>query len=115
MARFWFMNEESRSRVTQTLDGLSCGRILSAQDLESLGCDFEGDRFGELIFLLDPGSIIVPSHMGLNTITGMHGYHPDHEDSDAALLSNVQTPVPLESITDIFHLMRAETGLSATA
>jgi hypothetical protein len=45
----------------------------------------------------------------------MHGYHPDHEDSDAALLSNVSTPVPLESITDIFHLMRAETGLSASA
>jgi len=115
MARFWFMNDDARLQVTQTLDGLSCGRILNAQDLESLGCDFEGDRFGELIFLLDPGSIIVPSHMGLKTITGMHGYHPDHEDSDAALLSNVSTPVPLESITDIFHLMRAETGMSAPA
>ena len=115
MARFWFLNDDARSRIAQTLDGLSCGKILSAQDLETLGCDFEGDRFGELIFLLDPGSIIVPSHMGLKTITGMHGYHPDHEDSDAALLSNVSTPVPLKSITDIFHLMRAETGIPASA
>ncbi|MCJ7815548.1 MAG: alkaline phosphatase family protein, partial [Xanthomonadales bacterium] len=115
MARFWFMNDAARSVITQTLNGLSCGRILSQEDLVALGCDFEGDRFGELIFLLDPGSIIVPSHMGLKTITGMHGYHPDHEDSDAALLSNVSTPVPVESITDIFHLMRAEAGLMATA
>jgi len=115
MARFWFMNDEARSVITQTLNGLSCGKILSQEELETLGCDFKGDRFGELIFLLDPGSIIVPSHMGLKTITGMHGYHPDHEDSDAALLSNVDSPVPLESITDIFHLMRAEAGLMATA
>jgi predicted AlkP superfamily pyrophosphatase or phosphodiesterase len=115
MARFWFMNDAARSLITQTMNDLDCGRILSTQDLEALGCDFEGDRFGQLIFLLDPGSIIVPSHMGLKTITGMHGYHPDHEDSDASLLSNVSTPVPLESITDIFHLMRAETGLSASA
>ena len=115
MARFWFMNERARSLVSETLNGLDCGKILSPQELVALGCDFEGDRFGELIFLLDAGSIIVPSHMGLKTITGMHGYHPDHEDSDAALLSNVSTPVPLESITDIFHLMRAEAGLTASA
>jgi len=115
MARFWFMNEAARTRITQALENQSCGKILSTQDLEALGCDFEGDRFGELIFLLDPGSIIVPSHMGLKTITGMHGYHPDHEDSDAALLSNVSTPVALESITDIFHLMRAEAGLPASS
>jgi predicted AlkP superfamily pyrophosphatase or phosphodiesterase len=115
MARFWFMNDAARSLVSRTLEGHGCGRILSDDDLQALGCDFEGDRFGELIFLLDPGSIIVPSHMGLNSITGMHGYHPDHEDSDAALLSNVSTPVSLESITDVFHLMRAEAGVPASA
>jgi predicted AlkP superfamily pyrophosphatase or phosphodiesterase len=115
MARFWFMNDDARELVSHTLEGQECGRILSEDDLQALGCDFEGDRFGELIYLLDPGSIIVPSHMGLNTITGMHGYHPDHEDSDAALLSNVNTPVSLESITDIFDLMRAEAGLPASA
>lgn len=115
MARFWFMNDDARALVSHTLEGQDCGRILSEDDLQALGCDFEGDRFGELIYLLEPGSIIVPSHMGLNTITGMHGYHPDHEDSDAALLSNVSTPVSLESITDIFDLMRAEAGLPASA
>ena len=115
MARFWFMNDNARDLVTRELNGLECGNILSHQELQSLGCDFEGDRFGELIFLLDAGSIIVPSHMGLKTITGMHGYHPDHEDSDASLLSNVSTPVPLESITDIFRLMQAEVGAPVSA
>ncbi len=111
MARFWFMNDAARTRVEQELAKVVSGRILSKVELKTLGCDFEGDQFGELIFLLDPGNIIVPSHMGLSTITGMHGYHPCHEDSDAALLSNVETPVPMESITDIFYLMKSEIGV----
>ena len=115
MARFWFKNDLAKSMIVEKLNQLDYGKTLSKPELEALGCDFEGDQFGELIFLLDPGSIIVPSHMGLKTITGMHGYHPDHEDSDAALLSNVSTPVPLESITDIFHLMRAEAGMPVSA
>jgi hypothetical protein len=54
--------------------------------------------------------LIVPSHMGLKPITGMHGYHPDDADSDASLLSNVEPPCPAETITDVFRLMRAESG-----
>lgn len=115
MARFWFLNDAARSRIEQELASVECGRVLSRAELETLGCNFEGDQFGELIFLLDPGVIIIPSHMGLKPIAGMHGYHPDHEDSDAALLSNVEAPVPMESITDIFHLMKAEAGLRLLA
>lgn len=115
MARFWFLTDTARSLVEDALGEVDCGRILGQSELKELGCDFEGDQFGELIFLLDPGTIIVPSHMGLKPITGMHGYHPDHEDSNAALLSNVKPTVPLEAITDIFHLMRAEAGLPSSA
>lgn len=111
MARFWFMNDAARLMVSKELDTLDYGRTLQSSELEDLGCDFDGNQFGELIFLLNPGAIIVPSHMGLKPITGMHGYHPDHEDSYAALLSNVEVPVRMKAITDIFHLMRAEAGL----
>jgi hypothetical protein len=48
--------------------------------------------------------------MGLKPITGMHGYHPDDLDSDASLLSNVEPPNDPKAITDVFHLMRAESG-----
>jgi predicted AlkP superfamily pyrophosphatase or phosphodiesterase len=115
MARFWFMKDAARQAITEELNLLTCGKILSASELQELGCDFTGNQFGETIFLLDPGTIIVPSHMGLNSITGMHGYHPDHEDSDAALLSNVKPTVEVENITDIFRLMQAEVGLPTAA
>ena len=111
MARFWFYSEEARRQITALLSDIPEGRILSDEELAALGCDFDGRQYGELIFLLDAGVIIVPSHMGTKPITGMHGYHPDHPDSDASLLSNVPPPVITESITDVFRIMRAEAGV----
>ncbi|WP_295428340.1 alkaline phosphatase family protein [uncultured Thiodictyon sp.] len=110
MGRFWFHNPATRERISTLLQQVPGGRTLPQQELEQLGCDFEGNQFGELIFLMDAGVLIVPSHMGVKPITGMHGYHPDHPDSDASLLSNVEPPHDPKAITDIFHLMRAESG-----
>jgi predicted AlkP superfamily pyrophosphatase or phosphodiesterase len=110
MGRFWFHDATARERITALLAQVPEGRILPKDELERLGCDFEGDQFGELIFLMNPGILIVPSHMGLKPITGMHGYHPDDPDSDASLLSNVEPPDDPRAITDVFHLMRAESG-----
>ena len=108
MARFWFDNPKAKAAVREKLASIGQGRILGSDELRELGCDFEGHQYGELIFLLDPGAIIVPSHMGTKPITGMHGYHPDHPDSDAALLSNVAPPGDPRRITDLFGLMIAE-------
>ena len=110
MGRFWFHEATARERITALLAQVPEGRILPNDELERLGCDFEGDQFGELIFLMNPGTLIVPSHMGLKPITGMHGYHPDDPDSDASLLSNVEPPDDPRAITDVFRLMRAESG-----
>jgi predicted AlkP superfamily pyrophosphatase or phosphodiesterase len=108
MGRFWLKHDDARRRIVAALEQEPNGRILSDDELKTLGCDFEGHQYGELIFLTNPGVIIVPSHMGLKPITGMHGYHPDDPDSDACLLSNVPPPGDPQAITDVFHLMQAE-------
>ena len=113
MARFWFDSPGAEAQIRRALEDVAEGRILSRDELADLGCAFDQDQYGELIFLLDPGAIILPSHMGTRPITGMHGYHPDHEDSDAALLSNVPPPADPRAITDIFHLMVSEAGARA--
>jgi hypothetical protein len=110
MGRFWFHNNRARTAVTALLENQPHGRILPREELKALGCDFEGDQFGELIFLMGAGVLILPSHMGTTPITGMHGYHPDDPDSDASLLSNCAPPNDPKAITDVFHLMRAEAG-----
>ena len=106
LARFWPRSDSARKQLIATLDRLGGGHLLSEDELVALGCDFPGHKYGELIFLMDPGYIIVPSHMGLKPITGMHGYHPDHPDSNAILLSTHAPAAPVNSICDFHGLMR---------
>ena len=101
MARFWFFNERARSLVTECLGTVTEGRILADRELENLGTLFADRYFGELIFLVDEGVLIVPSHMGERPIRAMHGYHPDAPHSYASMLTNY-SDIP-EGVTDIPH------------
>lgn len=106
MARFWLRSDQARRLLPEALLDLPGGRLLGDAELAALGCDFPGHRYGELIFLMDPGHLIVPSHMGRTAIRGMHGYHPSHCDSDAALLSTHAPARPVASICDFHGLMQ---------
>jgi len=88
MARFWFFNERAREQIAACLEPIPEGRILPDRELERLRCLFPDRYFGELIFLVNEGVLIVPSHMGERPIRAMHGYHPDNPHSHAALLTN---------------------------
>jgi hypothetical protein len=102
MVRFWFFNERARTEVTRLLAGVPQGRILSDQELTDMGTFFPDRRFGELIFLVKEGVLIVPSDMGERPLRAMHGYHPNEKHSYAALCTNQQA-IP-ESITAIPHM-----------
>jgi hypothetical protein len=106
MARFWFFNERARRSIVQHLQQVPQGRIIPDEELEQLHTLFPDRYFGELVFLVREGALIVPSHMGERPITAMHGYHPDDQHSYAALLTN-QTSIPQDvtAITDLFRLM----------
>jgi hypothetical protein len=104
MARFWFFNEQARRFVTNALAEVPQGRVLADQELKSLGTYFPDHQFGELIFLVQEGVLIVPSHMGERPIRAMHGYHPDDKHSFASLFSN-QPEIP-EDITAIPHMYK---------
>jgi predicted AlkP superfamily pyrophosphatase or phosphodiesterase len=106
MARFWFFNDRARTSIAELLGKIPEGRILSDEELEDLGASFPDRYFGELIFLVREGVLIVPSHMGERPIRGMHGYHPSDPQSYASLLTN-QTSIPghVQAIPHIFTLM----------
>lgn len=106
MARFWFFNPAARERVTECLQAVPQGTILSDAELTDLGTLFPDRYFGELIFLTEEGTLIVPSHMGERPIRAMHGYHPDAPHSYASLLTNhTDVPAGITAIPDIFKLM----------
>lgn len=113
MARFWFFNNEAREFITYCLKQVPQGRILPNDELEQLHCLFSDRYFGELIFLVEEGVLIVPSHMGERPIRAMHGYHPLDRHSYAALLTNQpEIPAEITAIPDIFKLMKHEAELA---
>ena len=95
MARFWFFNERAKQVITLALQQVPQGRILPDEELAEMRALFDDRYFGELIFLVKEGVLIVPSHMGERPIRGMHGYHPTDKHNYASLLTN-QTDIPVE-------------------
>ncbi len=104
MARFWFLKDGVREQVTKVLETVPEGRIMADEELKSYRAYFEDHSFGELIFLVEEGVLIVPSHMGERPIRAMHGYHPTDPQSYATLFTSYEE-VP-DDITHIPHIYR---------
>jgi len=95
MARFWFSHDDARAEVVDALSTLDCGALLTDDDLVAEGVYFDDHRFGELVFLMNPGTLVLPSHMGAEAPKGMHGFTPEHPDSYAVIMSSSElTPAP---------------------
>jgi hypothetical protein len=112
MARFWFFRPDARRAISRRLSQIRGGRILDDEELQRLGVFFPDRRYGELIFLLDPGCLLTDSdfHNGGWKPAGMHGYHPDDPDSDAVFLTNRVSASPIRSVADLHgFLLRAAT------
>ncbi len=105
MARFWFTDETVRATATAWLHGQGDGEVLTNERLAGYGCLFPDRQYGELFYLLPSGSLFVPSFLNQRKVTAMHGYAPEHPDSAAAWLSNVDTR-PVTALTDIFPVMK---------
>jgi hypothetical protein len=110
MARFWFLKPGVREVIAQELAKVKEGRILGDDELREMRAYFEDGRFGELIFLLQEGVLLVPSHMGERPIRAMHGYHPTDPQSYATLFTNQAVPETVRAIPHIYDLMVRESA-----
>jgi hypothetical protein len=108
MARYWFFDSDTRDAIVGELERTPCGRILSDAELTNLGIFFPDRRYGELVYLFDPGWLLEQSDFngGGWQPTGMHGYHPTDTHSDAIFLSNCRPSDPMRTIVDIFRCMQ---------
>lgn len=104
MARFWFESDSVRARALEWLTEQPEGRLLDEAELRREHCWFEDSRYGETFYLLDPGTLFVPSFMNMGFVTGMHGYTPDDPDSTAAFLSN-DSSATVRQLKDLHPLM----------
>ena len=107
MARFWFANETARRTVHDVLAQQDYGRILGEEELRDLGALFSRREYGETIFLVDEGVILVPSFMGKSPVRGMHGYHPEARHSYTTLVTNDHDAPYPANLMEVFPLMVA--------
>jgi predicted AlkP superfamily pyrophosphatase or phosphodiesterase len=115
MARFWFFNDRARELICHRLEQIPEGRIVPGAELKHLGTFFPDHHFGELIFLLREGVLIVPSDMGKTRLRGMHGYHPSEKHSYAMLCTNQpEITAEVRAIPDIYRLMLREAQLATS-
>ena len=106
MARFKVFSVPARSRLEELLAAVPGGRLLGEGEMRSLGAGGAGGRFGDLVYLADPGVVIAPSHMGAGAVAAMHGYHPDAEDMYSVMMSNAPLPggeMALASVAGVIH------------
>lgn len=115
MARFWFFSDRARQQIVARLAALACGRILTEDERRELGLCFPDRRYGDLVFLLDPGWLVSSSDFNAPgwMPKGMHGYHPDDAYSDAIFLSNQEPSVPMRTIADAYACMLHAAGLAS--
>jgi hypothetical protein len=106
MGRFWFMSEQARKEILQALTSLDCGALLTDEDLKREGIYFGDRRFGEAVFLMHPGMLVLPSYMGTTAPAGMHGFTPEHDDSYAVLMCDRPIDPAPTGIADAFNVMK---------
>jgi len=115
MARFWWRRPAARTAVREALARLPHGRWLTAADLARAGVDFADHRYGEDIFLVDPGALVVPSFMGRAPVAAMHGYDPAHPDMAGLLASNRPLPADVTHLAHVRGFLERELEAAAPA
>ena len=108
MARFWFLKPESERIIREALEPLDCGHFLDDETMHRYGVDFPDNRYGDAFFLLNPGTLLVPSHMGERPMKGMHGYAVEHHASVASYASSITPTHPPKRLDDLHRIMQEE-------
>lgn len=82
IARFWFKNNKIKEHVESYLNQMNFGKLLSVEELKEFGINFPDSRYGQMIFLLNPGNVIFPNYYSVLPFVprGMHGYDPKFQD-----------------------------------
>jgi hypothetical protein len=108
MARFWWRTPGARDAVRGALAGEVRGRWLDDAELAREGADFPRREYGEDIFLLRPGALLLPSFMGSRAVRAMHGYDASHPDMTALLASNRPLPEGVRHLADLRAFLEGE-------
>jgi hypothetical protein len=88
--RFWVNDAEERHRLSEQLDGLGIGHVLTDAELRANRVRMPDDRYGNVVFYVDLPYALSHTIWGFGRrLASGHGYLPDHPGSDAVFVSNL--------------------------
>lgn len=77
LARFWC---KDKTEIVNALKDIRCGHVLSEAEKRKYSINFKDNRYGDVIFLADPGVLILPNYFqGKTPVKAMHTYRPVKE------------------------------------
>lgn len=87
MVRFWFFNKRASREIKELLTGLDGGKILNTTDQTRYRIRYPHNKFGDLLFLADPGVLVFPNFFqNKHPVKGMHGYAPETPEQQSAVV-----------------------------
>jgi hypothetical protein len=90
MVRFWVKNKKTQKILIQNLSKIPHLNYLDEKLKKKYHVRFKTRKWGDLMFLADPGYRIFPDYFApvkFNT-KGMHGYWPEYEESKGIFITN---------------------------
>lgn len=116
-ARFWFRNEKERNEASEILSEIEEGFILTEEHFKKYHVNMPDNRYGDLIFYLDApyifdkGTISVIGTKFSESDVSMHGYLPEHPDSDGVFISNKKIKSEMIQLVDVMPSILYVLGL----
>ncbi len=117
MARFWVRNEEVGRMLTDLIKEDSFeARLLTPEDREAGGLGGLDARFGDLIAVVEEGTLILPNDYQRQPVRGMHGYL-DGSSKGVVAWKGLEIPNEDRSISllDMFPTVLDGLGISPDA
>lgn len=107
MARFWSDDPKVLDKIRTVLRNCPAGTLMTDEMLKELRVFYPDGRYGQVIFLMEAGTLIYPNLFGSHKPSGMHGFHPDDRHSYGSYLASVPDHNP-QTIIDLYQVMRNE-------
>jgi len=111
LARFWPSDGQTKSELIEKLNRQKGGKILEREDFEKHNLDFYDERYGKVVFALEPGNLIFPNFYN-NSFSpkGMHGYDPDLLEQKGIYISSLtkgqKNKEMIEMYDEVLSLLR---------
>ncbi|NHJ31524.1 MAG: alkaline phosphatase family protein [Asgard group archaeon] len=105
LALFWPQNETTKEKILNVLNKIEHGKIIDDDQQKYYHIKFNDNRFGEIIFTLNPGGTFFPNFFSpFGAMKGLHGYLPEEDVQKSFLISNMKLRYNLTHIKDLRNL-----------